>query len=129
MQHATPRPATMVAAALCAMAILAPLPAGAHHGWSGYADEDSQLTGVVETPVSLAGPHATMKLRVGEQVWDITLGPPARTARAGLQEGILPVGAQVTVYGHRHRNPNRLEMKTERVVWGQRVFDVYPNRH
>lgn len=115
--------------ALSVLTFIAPASAIAHHGWNGYADEDSQLTGVVEVPVSLAGPHATMKIRVGGQVWDITLGPPARTARAGLQEGVLPVGAQVTVSGHRHRNPNRFEMKVERVVWGERVFAVYPNRH
>lgn len=125
----TPPPAASVVAVLCALVGLGSLPLSAHHGWGGYSDEDSQLTGIVETPVNLAGAHATMKLRVGDQVWDITLGPPARTSRAGLQEGVLPAGARVTVYGHRHRNPNRFEMKVERVVWEQRVFDVYPNRH
>jgi hypothetical protein len=35
--------------------------ASAHHGWSGNLDEEFDLTGTVETGVSLAGPHATMK--------------------------------------------------------------------
>ena len=45
--------------ALC----LSILPVSAHHGWGGYLDEDFQLSGTVESPVSLAGPHATMKIR------------------------------------------------------------------
>jgi hypothetical protein len=104
------------------------LPASAHHGWGGYLDEDFQLSGTVESPVSLAGPHATMKIRADNQVWDVTLSPPARTERAGLKEGVIPVGAKVTVFGHRHRDPKRFEIKTERVNWNGRLFNVYPDR-
>ena len=110
--------------ALC----LSILPVSAHHGWGGYLDEDFQLSGTVESPVSLAGPHATMKIRAENQVWDITLSPPARTERAGLKEGVIPVGAKVTVFGHRHRDPKRFEVKTERVSWNGRLFNVYPDR-
>jgi hypothetical protein len=104
------------------------LPVSAHHGWGGYLDEDFQITGTVETPVSVAGPHATMRIRVEGQVWNVVLAPPARTQRAGLREGIIPVGAQVTAYGHRHRDSKKLEIKTERVSWNGRVFNVYPDR-
>ena len=83
---------------------LSALPASAHHGWAGNSDEEFELTGTVETGVSLAGPHATMKVRADGKVWDITLAPPARTERAGLKEGIIPVGATVTVQGHRNRD-------------------------
>lgn len=114
--------------ALVALVLLSPLPANAHHGWGGYLNEEFELTGTLDTPVSLAGPHATMKIRVNAQVWDVVLAPPARTGNAGLKEGIIPVGARVTVHGHRHRDPNRLEVKTERVNWGDRVFNVYPDR-
>lgn len=105
------------------------VPAFAHHGWGGNSEQESELTGTLETPVSLAGPHATMKLRVNGQVWDITLAPSNRTANAGLKEGIIPVGATVTVVGHRNKTPNRFEMKTERVSWNGKVFAVYPDRH
>ena len=104
------------------------LPASAHHGWSGNFDEEFELTGIVESGVSLAGPHATMKVRAEGKVWDITLAPPARTDRAGLKEGIIPVGATVTVHGHRNRDAKRLEIKTERVTWNGRTFNVYPDR-
>jgi len=87
------------------------------------------LTGTVEVPVSLAGPHATMKVRANGQVWDITLAPSNRTAGAGLKEGIIPVGATVTVVGHKNKTANRYEMKTEKVTWNGKVFAVYPDLH
>jgi hypothetical protein len=107
---------------------LSVLPALAHHGWAGNSDEEFELTGTVSTGVSLAGPHATMKVLSDGKVWDITLAPPARTEQAGLKEGIIPVGATVTIHGHRNKDPKRLEVKTERVTWNGRTFDVYPDR-
>ena len=107
---------------------LSALPASAHHGWSGNFNEEFELTGTVESSVSLAGPHATMKVRSEGKVWDITLAPPARTQSAGLKEGVIPVGATVTIHGHRNRDAKRLEIKTERVIWNGRTFNVYPDR-
>ena len=103
-------------------------PATAHHGWAGNQPEQFELTGTVETPVSLAGPHATMKIRADGQLWDITLAPPARTERAGLKPATLPVGAQVTVSGHRNSDPKRFEIKTERVTYKGTLYNVYPDR-
>jgi hypothetical protein len=107
---------------------LAALPALAHHGWGGNQQAEFELTGVVERGVSLAGPHATMQIRAEGKVWDITLAPPARTQRAGLKEGIIPVGATVTIHGHRNRDMSRFEVKTERVTWNGQTFNVYPDR-
>jgi len=107
---------------------LSALPVWAHHGWAGNSDEEFELTGTVETGDSLAGPHATMKIRADGQVWDLTLAPPAATDRAGLKEGIIPVGATVTIHGHRNRDPKKFEVKTERVIWNGRTFNVYPDR-
>lgn len=102
------------------------LPALAHHGWSGNT-EALMLSGSVVTPVSLAGPHATMQIRDEDgQVWDITLAPPPRTSRAGLTEDVLPVGAEVTVEGMRNASPSRYEIKTRKVSWNGDDFDVYP---
>ena len=103
-------------------------PITAHHGWAGNGDEEFELTGVVEQAVSLAGPHATMKIKAQGQVWDITLAPPARTERAGLTANVIPVGATVTVHGHRSRDAKRYEVKTERVTWNKKTFNVYPDR-
>lgn len=107
---------------------LSSLPALAHHGWGGNSDEEFELTGTVASGVSLAGPHATMKVLSEGKIWDITLAPPARTDQAGLKEGVIPVGAPVTIHGHRNKDPKRLEIKTERVMWNGRTFNVYPDR-
>jgi hypothetical protein len=108
--------------------LLAPHAAIAHHGWGGYLDQQFEITGTLETPVSLAGPHATAKMRVDGKVWDVVLAPAARTERAGLKEGVIPAGATVTASGHRHRDSNKLEIKTERLTWNGKVFAVYPDR-
>ena len=110
-------------------ASLASIPASAHHGWAGNSDEEFELTGTVERGVSLAGPHATMQIRTSDgKVWDLTLAPPPRTEHAGLKEGVIPVGATVTIHGHRNRDVNRFEVKTERVIWNGHTFNVYPDR-
>jgi len=114
----------LVAAALA----IAALPVAAHHGWGGNGEEEFELTGTVESGVSLAGPHATMKVRAEGKIWDITLAPGARTANAGLKEGVIPVGAQVTIHGHRNKDSQKLEVKTERVTWNGKTFNVYPDR-
>lgn len=119
---------TIAALAVAAVVFLSPRAVIAHHGWGGYLDQQFEITGTLETPVSLAGPHATAKMRVDGKVWDVVLAPSARTERAGLKEGVIPVGSQVTASGHRHRDPNKLEIKTERLTWNGKVFAVYPDR-
>jgi len=107
---------------------LAALPAYAHHGWSGNEDEQFEITGTVETPLRLSGPHATMQIRADGKLWDITLAPPVRTKQAGLEEGTIPAGATVTVSGHRNSNAQRFEIKTERVIYNGKTYNVYPDR-
>lgn len=102
--------------------------AAAHHGWAGYQTAEFELEGTVEADVRIEGPHATMRLKVGGQVWDLTLAPPARTTRAGLKSGVIPLGATVRIHGHRHVDPTRFEVKTERVTWNGKTFNVYPDR-
>lgn len=114
-------------AVFCAIALSA-IPLSAHHGWGGNSNDEFELTGTVESGVSLAGPHATMKIKAKGQVWDLTLAPPARTASAGLKEGVIPVGAEVTVHGHRNLDQKKFEIKTERLTWNGRTFNVYPDR-
>ena len=104
-------------------------PASAHHGWSEYQDEQSELTGTLETAVSLAGPHATAQIRVNDDVWDLVFAPSPRTASAGLTEDVIPVGDEVTASGHRHLDPATLEMKVERLTWNETLFNVYPDRN
>ena len=114
--------------ALIAALIVGLTPLAAHHGWGGYLDGEFELSGTLAAPVSVAGPHATMKIKSGDRVWDAVLAPPARTISAGLKADVIPVGAPVVAHGHRHSDAKRFEMKTERVTWNGRVFNVYPDR-
>jgi hypothetical protein len=108
--------------------LLSPLAVSAHHGWGGYVDALSDLSGTVQTTVSMAGPHATMKVNAEGHIWDVTLAPPARAQAAGLKDGLIPVGAQVIVHGQRHRDPKVFEIKTTRLTWNGKVYNVYPDR-
>jgi hypothetical protein len=105
------------------------LPALAHHGWGGNEDAEYEMTGTVVTPVSLAGPHATMQVKDKDgNTWDVTLAPPAGTQRAGVTEKTFPVGAMVMLHGHRNKDHKKFEIKTERVTYNGKVFNVYPDR-
>jgi hypothetical protein len=110
------------------LAMIAAGPVIAHHGWAGYAEEEFEISGTLETQVALAGPHGTMKIKVDNQVWDITLSPTARVQGAGLTSKSIPLGAKVTVRGHRHLDPKRFEVKTERVIYDGKTYNVYPDR-
>ena len=108
---------------------LSPLTASAHHGWGGYVDQLSDITGIVETPLSLAGPHASLKVKTADgHVWNVLLAPPAGTERAGLKDGMIPAGANVVVHGQRHRDPKVFEIKTTRLTWNGKTYNVYPDR-
>ena len=107
---------------------LAVAPLAAHHGWAGYQTAEFEIEGTVTEGVTVNGAHAAMKITVNDQVWDITLAPPAATSRAGLKDGVIPVGATVLVHGHRHVDPKRFEIKTERVTCNGKTFNVYPDR-
>jgi hypothetical protein len=105
------------------------LPALAHHGWGGQQSEQFELTGKLHGDVSLAGAHGSMQIVDDKgQVWDVTLAPAARTERAGLKPGVIPMGSTVTISGHRNSDMKRFEVKTERVTHAGTNYDVYPDR-
>ena len=117
-----------VCATVLALPLIA-LPLAAHHGWSNYGTQEFSISGTLETAVSLGGPHATMKIKGTDgQVWNIVLSAGNRVVAAGLKEGMIPLGAQVTAEGHRHRDAKVFEVKTERVKWNGKTFNVYPDR-
>jgi hypothetical protein len=104
-------------------------PALAHHGWGGQQAEKTEISGTLKTDVSLAGPHATMQITDDKgQVWDVTLAPPPRTQNAGLVPGIIPVGAKVKIVGNRNSDLKKFEIKTVRVTYDGKNYDVYPDR-
>ena len=114
-------------AMLVAVLTMSALPAFAHHGWGGNEDKLTDVTGTVTTAVSLAGPHGTMKIKDAQgNTWDVTMAPPNRTQQAGVSDKAIPVGATVTVHGHRNKNMKTYEIKVTKVTYNGKVFDVYP---
>ena len=103
-------------------------PAFAHHGWGGYQDTLSDIYGTVEY-VSLNGAHAKMKLRGTDgNIWDVVMSPPYMTSSVGIKEMTIPTGAKIKAHGHRHRDTNRFEFKTEQITMGEKTISLYPGR-
>jgi len=102
-------------------------PASAHHGWGWYSEQPFELTGTVEA-VNMGGAHGQLRVRSGNDVWDVVLAPPNRNVAAGLRADMVKVGMQVTARGHRWREAGRLEVKTERLVVGDKTYNLYPDR-
>jgi hypothetical protein len=100
----------------------------AHHGWGGYETKEFEISGAVDTPLKLSGPHATMKITVDGQVWALTLAPPNQTVKSGLRDAKIPVGATITAHGHRSVDPKNFEIKTERITYNGKTYNVYPDR-
>src|SRR2546422_3247072 len=85
-----------------ALALL-PVPAIAHHGWSGYDSAQTlTLTGVIRES-GYEHPHGHVKLEVPGKTWHVVLAPPTRMERRGLLSSMLAVGTQATVVGYPHR--------------------------
>lgn len=100
--------------------------AQAHHGWASYSDQEGQVSGVVES-AELGQPHGLLKVRTADGLWDVMLAPPAAIQRAGLTLAAVPKGAKVTAKGHKRIDGSK-EIKTERLVVGDKTYDLYPAR-
>src|SRR5471030_440352 len=63
---------TFLRAGIVAIALLTARTASAHHGWSGYLEAEFDISGIVEVPVSLAGPHAMLTIKGTDgHVWTL----------------------------------------------------------
>jgi len=99
----------------------------AHHGWSWYGDHDFTLSGtVVET--HFGNPHDRLTIEADGKQWNLVLSPPGRSRRAKFDSDEVDVGDTITAFGHRHRDQQMFEMKTERLKVGESTYDLYPNR-
>ncbi len=110
-----------------AAAALAPLPARAHHGWAWAENEEFSLTGIISA-VRLGNPHGEVDLEAADGLWTAEIGQPYRNDRAGLSDALLAIGTEVTLEGHRSRDPDQRLMKAERVIIAGQLYDLYPDR-
>jgi hypothetical protein len=101
-----------------AAALLAPLPALAHHGWSGQDNEHlTTLEGRIDA-VRYRNPHGEIDLSQGAQHWTVTLAPIARMQARGVTEDKLKVGQVVKISGHRNLDMKRFEVKANDITIG-----------
>ncbi len=110
-----------------AVAGLAPGTAPAHHGWRWTADGNFEVTGVIKT-ARLGNPHGVLTLDVDGEEWLVEVGQPWRNARAGLKDEMLVEGVEVTISGQRSADTKERRVKAERVIIGDQLYNLYPNR-
>jgi hypothetical protein len=99
----------------------------AHHGWAWATDEKFTLTGMI-TAVKLGNPHGELTLDSKGEKWIVEIGQPWRNERAGLTKALLRNGTEVTILGHRAKDPKLKVAKAERITIAGKNYDLYPER-
>lgn len=112
---------------LAAAALLLPATAMAHHGWNWTEEKESRLSGTIVS-IDHGNPHASLKLRNAQGVWEVDLAPPSASARAGFVKGVAKPGDKATFTGHRSRDAGELVFKAETITVNGKTYDVYPDR-
>jgi hypothetical protein len=95
-----------------------PAAAAAHHGWAWTEDEESRLSGTIES-ISFGNPHMHLQLRNDQGTWEVDLSPPIVAAKAG---------DRAVITGHRARDAGTLAFKGETITVNGKTYDVYPQR-
>lgn len=118
----------MPRALILAAALLSPVAALAHHGWSWAEAELGTMEGTIQS-VSMAPPHPELTVTDAEgRVWTVELGNPGRVARTGFAEGTARAGDAVTILGNRSLDEGEALMKAVRITVGGQDYTFYPER-
>ena len=100
----------------------------AHHGWAWAEDDQSTLTGKIQS-ISMAAPHPTLQVTDAAGAnWQVDLGNPSQTERSGFTGESAKPGDAITVRGNRNRDRARNHMKAVRITIAGKNFDLYPER-
>ena len=113
--------------AIAAAALALPAAALAHHGWGWTENEESRLSGTIES-ISFGNPHMHLQVRASKGVWEVDLSPPIVAERSGFGPGVAKAGDTVVITGHRARDRSVLAFKGETITVGGKTYDVYPQR-
>ena len=105
------------------LAIVAAMPAFAHHGWSEYdASQPLELVGTIEES-GYVHPHGFARIKTADKSWTVILAPPSRMQNRGLDKDMLAVGRRMTAYGFPNRN-NPGELRAERITIDQKTTEL-----
>ena len=132
-------PVRAVGAALVLVAALLvgtiPVPALAHHGWSGYDSTNLLTLSGTITDVQYENPHVMVTLAVAEEEEEhaegevheeeaeiedppsvtVVMAPPFRSESRGLPRDMLYPGAAATFEGYLHKT-TAMELRAERII-------------
>jgi Family of unknown function (DUF6152) len=113
---------------LLATALALPLGAAAHHGWGWTQDEESRLSGEIQS-ITFTNPHMHLQLRdASGNMWEVDLSPPIVAAPSGFGADHARAGERAIITGHRARDLAVRAFKGETITVRGRTFDVYPQR-
>ena len=134
---------SLVLVAVLIVAVASPLPALAHHGWSGYDSSTLlTLTGTI-TDVQYGNPHVMVTLAVPQEEEEhaegevheeeaeivdpptvvIVMAPPFRSESRGLSRDMLYPGATATFEGYLHKT-TAMELRAERIIIGDLTVEL-----
>jgi hypothetical protein len=99
----------------------------AHHGWSWAEEEQTELTGTIES-ISMSPPHPVLKVKAADGIWQVDLGNPSQTERSGFTGESAKAGDKIVVLGNRSLEKDKKHMKAVRITVRERQFDMYPER-
>jgi len=99
----------------------------AHHGWSWAEEEQTELTGTIES-ISMSPPHPVLKVKAADGIWQVDLGNPNQTARSGFTGESAKPGDSIVVLGNRSLEKDKKHMKAVRITVRGKHFDMYPER-
>ena len=108
-------------------AVLLSFNAFGHHGWSWAEEEQTELTGTIES-ISMSPPHPVLKVKAADGIWQVDLGNPNQTARSGFTGESAKPGDPIVVLGNRSLEKDKKHMKAVRITVRERQFDMYPER-
>lgn len=114
-----------IVAVFAAIAIVSP--AVAHHGWSWTTGGNIELTGIIRD-AKLGNPHGVLKVDAEGEIWTVEVGQPWRNERAGLNDGDLAVGVELTIVGEPSADVSRKLLKAELIIIDGQEYPLYPGR-
>lgn len=121
------RSSSLYRAAMLVVALLLPAAALAHHGWSWTTGGNIRLTGTV-VEARLGNPHGELVVEVDGERWTVEVGQPWRNRRAGLEDGDLAPGTEITLEGEPDADPETRVLKVERLWLDGSKHELYPER-
>lgn len=100
----------------------------AHHGWSWAEPEQTMLSGTIRD-IYVGPPHPRLEIETqSDGAWQIDLGNPNQTQRAGFDENSAKAGDEVTVLGNKSAKEGEKLMKAVKITVSGKDYVFYPER-